>query len=167
MSSPIPIPPFLYNRNSLDFMSSPQLSSSADSKPPSRSSIPSTGILSKLNPQLSDRIDVSVKVVSAGGTSSSMPSSPTNIFDSKMTSSFGDLSKSPQAGPSMVFDEGELGVPEDSDLLSWWGDSEEHTVRPWYNPPKKKKTVPSEQTEALQSTRKVSASVFLKKIVII
>ena len=31
-----------------------------------------------------------------------------------------------------------------------------NTARPWYNPPKKKKTVPSEQTEALQNTRKVS-----------
>lgn len=84
-----------------------------------------------------------------------MPSSPTNAFDSKITSSFSELSKSPQAGPSMVFKE-ELRVPEDSDHLSWWADSEEHTARPWYNPPKKKKTVPSEQTEALQSTRKVS-----------
>lgn len=57
----------------------------------------------------------------------------------------------------MVRDEGELKVPEDdSDRASWWGDSEKHAVRPWYNPPKKKKTVPSEQTEALQSTRKVS-----------
>ena len=59
----------------------------------------------------------------------------------------------------MVCDEGELGVPEDSDNLSkasWWGDSEKREARPWYNPPKKKKTVPAEQTEALQSTRKVS-----------
>ena len=44
----------------------------------------------------------------------------------------------------------------DSDQVSWWGDSERHAARPWYNPPKKKKTVPSEQIEALQSTRKVS-----------
>lgn len=58
----------------------------------------------------------------------------------------------------MVYDEGGLRGPEDSgfDHLSWWGDSEKRTARPWYNPPKKKKTVPSEQTEALESTRKVS-----------
>ena len=144
---------------------SPQLSSSPDSKPSPISSASSIGILSStLNPQLSasDRTDFSVKVISAGATSSSMPSSPTNRFDSNMTvmtwltSSFSDLSRSPQAGSSMVRDEGELRVPEVSDHLSWWGGSEKHTARPWYNPPKKKKTVPSEQSEALQNTRKVS-----------
>ena len=61
-----------------------------------------------------------------------------------------------------MFGDEELRVPEDSDRLSrasWWGDSEKHAARPWYNPPKKKKTVPSEQSEALQSTRKVSITV--------
>lgn len=56
-------------------------------------------------------------------------------------------------------------MPEDSDWASWWGDSEKHAARPWYNPPKKKKTVPSEQTEALQSTRKVSNSLSCVQIV--
>jgi hypothetical protein len=56
----------------------------------------------------------------------------------------------------MAYDEGELRVLDDSDRASWWGDSKKHAARPWYNPPKKKKTVPSEQTEALQGTRKVS-----------
>ena len=71
----------------------------------------------------------------------------------------------------MVSDEGDLRVPlaedSESDHLSWWGDSDKHTARPWYDPPKKKKTVPSEQTEALQSTRKVcsnSCCLFLKSL---
>jgi hypothetical protein len=141
-------------------MSSHQLSSSPDPKPPPGSSISTSrvGIPSalNLNHQLSDRTDVSVKVMSAGGTLSSMPSSPSNYFESNVKSSFSDLCKSPQAGQSMVCDEGERRKLEDSDHLSWWGNSEKFTDRLWYNPPKKKKTVPSEQTEALQSTRKVS-----------
>ena len=143
-------------------MSSSQLSSLPNSKSPhdlSTSSTSSIGILSRLNvlnPQLSDRTDLSVKLVSAGGTSSSMLSPPSTAIDDKMKSTFRDL----QVPGPMVCDEleGELQVPEvsASDRASWWGDSEKHAARPWYNPPKKKKTVPSEQIEALQSTRKVS-----------
>ena len=138
-------------------MFSTQLSSSPNSKPPPSSSISSAssiGILSTSNLQLSDPSDVSVKITSAGGTLCSLPSSPSNAFNDNMKSTFSDLSRS--HGPPMVYDEGELPVPEDSDHLSWWGDSEEHAARPWYDPPRKKKTIPSEQTEALQSTRKVS-----------
>lgn len=109
--------------------------------------------------QLSDPIDHPsqfVKVTSPDGTSSSMPSSLSNPFDDNMKSTFRDLSKSPQ--PRMAYDQGKLLV-EDSDhssIISWWGDSEKHVPRPWHNSPKRKKTVPLEQTEALQTTRRVS-----------
>ena len=134
--------------------------SSTNSKSPpgsSTSSTPKTGkLLSILNPQLlSDPPDLSVKVISAGGTSCFTPASPPASFEVNMKSKVRDRSRS----PGLPSDEGELGVSEDSDRASWWGDSEKHVARPWYNPPKKKKTVPSEQIEALQSTRKVSITV--------
>ena len=107
--------------------------------------------------QLTDPGHQFVNVISPDGTSSSLPSSPTNAFDDGMKSTFRDLSRS--IGSQMKG--GELRV-EDSDHssnASWWGDSEKHVARPWHNLPKKKKTVPSEQIEALQSTRKVSDNV--------
>ena len=73
-----------------------------------------------------------------------------NDFNDWMMSTSRTRSRSP--GPSYVRDEGELQpqTSESSDQLShsWW--SEDHLVRP------KKKTKVTEQTEALQSTRRVS-----------
>jgi abelson tyrosine-protein kinase 1 len=110
--------------------------------------------------QLSDHIDItdhpsleSVKVTSPNGTLFSIPSPPLNAFDGSVKSMFRDLSRS--SGPQMAYDVGE----DHPSKASWWGD-EKHVARPWHNSPKKKKTVPSEQTEALQSTRRVS-NIFL------
>jgi hypothetical protein len=73
-----------------------------------------------------------------------------------MISTFRDRSRSP--APRVARDEGDLRPEEASDhplRTSWRGEK-----RPWRDP--KKNILPSEQTEALQSTRKVSNSVFLK-----
>ena len=77
-------------------------------------------------------------------------SHPSNDFNDRMISTLRNRSRSP--GPSFVRDERELR-PQTPDQLShsWW--SEDHVVRP------KKKT---EQTEALQSTRKVSNNFILR-----
>lgn len=107
--------------------------------------------------QLSDHTDItdhpsqSVKLISPDGTSSSISSPPLNVFDDSVKSMFKDLSRSP--GPQMAYDV----VEDHPSKASWWGD-EKHVARPWHNEPKKKKTVPSEQTEALQSTRRVSSN---------
>lgn len=80
------------------------------------------------------------------GTSSSLPSS--SAFDDSMRSTFKNRARSP-----IPRHEAEL-QPEDPDHRlreSWWG--EKHVTKPWHDLVKK---VPSEQTEALESTRKVS-----------
>ena len=79
--------------------------------------------------------------------SSSLPSM--NDFNDRMISTFRNRSRSP--GPSIFRDEHQQ--KSDHPLsTSWWGE-EKHLARP-----SKKKTVPSEQTEALHSTRNVSNS---------
>ena len=64
-----------------------------------------------------------------------------------------DRSRSPHHGraesPSM---ESDAHPPELSD--SWWG-NRELLARPWHEPLKRKKTIPSEQTERWQVTRQV------------
>lgn len=74
-------------------------------------------------------------------------------YNDHLISTFQVRNSSRSPGPSVLPDEGELR-PQTSDhplSHSWWG--EEHVVRP------KKKT---EQTEALQSTRRVSNSLILR-----
>ena len=94
----------------------------------------------------SDSKHPSVRVTHTDGEekSSSLPSS--NNFNDRAIFTFRNSSKSP--GPSFIRDEGELLSQTSDQPLShsWWGE-EKHVVKP------KKKT---EQTEALQSTRKVS-----------
>jgi hypothetical protein len=93
--------------------------------------------------QFTDHPTVRVTSTGVEEKSSSLPSS--NDFDDRMISTFRNRSRSP--GRSVVRDERELR-PQTSDhplSHSWWGE-EKHVVRP-------KKT---EQSEALQSTRKVS-----------
>ena len=72
---------------------------------------------------------------------------PRNDFNDRI-SALRTRSRSP--GPSAVRDERELRPPSDQLTRSWWSASDDHVVRP------KKKTEVTEQTEALQSTRKVS-----------
>ena len=99
--------------------------------------------------RFTDHPTVRVTSTDVGEKSSSLPSS--NDFNDRMTSTFRSRSRSP--APSVIRDEGELR-PQTSDESdhplshSWWGE-EKHVVRP-------KKT---EQTEALQSARKVSNNV--------
>lgn len=79
----------------------------------------------------------------------SSPWLTSNDSNDRMISTFRDPSKS--SGRRVIRDEGEL-LPQTSDYplrYSWWGE-EKHVVKP-------KKT---EQTEALQKTRKVSNNVF-------
>ena len=74
-----------------------------------------------------------------------------NDFNDRMVSTFRSRSRSP--APSFLRDEGELRLQTFDQPLShsWWNE-EKHVVRP------KKKT---EQTEALQSTRKVSNDIVI------
>ena len=99
--------------------------------------------------QLTDYPTVRVTSTGIKETSSFLPSS--NSFNDRMISTFRSRSRSPgpKELPRVFHDEGELRPPTSDNPLrtSWWGE-EKHA-------PKKK----AEQTEALQSTRKVSSNV--------
>ena len=69
-------------------------------------------------------------------------------------STFRERSRSPARGSS---DLGGLEAvePDESQMASsWW--AEKHVARPWQDIPKRKRTVPPEHREALDSTRKVT-----------
>jgi len=68
-------------------------------------------------------------------------------FDSDLRSTFRERSRSP--GRSGDLTQG----PEAILSSSWW--SEKHFSRPWHDSPKRKHTVPKEQTEAFNNTRTV------------
>ncbi|KAF8805001.1 hypothetical protein BYT27DRAFT_7193708 [Phlegmacium glaucopus] len=98
----------------------------------------------------SDLTDQPTVKVTSHGTPSSLPSSST--FNDGMVSTFRDRSRSPARVQQI---EPEASDQSDHPLAtSWWGVGEKHVARPWHDTPKKKATVPSEQIEALQSTRK-------------
>ena len=105
--------------------------------------------------QLTDYPTVRVTSTGVKETSSFLPSS--NDFNDRMISTFRSRSRSPgpRELPRVIHDEGELRPPTSDNPLStsWWGE-EKHAVRSWRDPMKK-----TEQTEALQSTRKVSINV--------
>ena len=98
--------------------------------------------------RLSDLTDQpTFKVTSTHEASTSLPSS--NSFEDvdAMRSTFRERSRSP--GPRVGHDGSDHPLS-----ASWWG-VEKHAARPWHDSPKKK-LIPSEQTEALKNTRKVS-----------
>ena len=81
----------------------------------------------------------------------------TSTLNDRMISTFKSRSTSPgpRELPRVIHDEGELRPPTSDNTLSSgnsWGE-EKHAVRSWRDPKK------TEQTEALQSTRKVSNNV--------
>ena len=68
-------------------------------------------------------------------------------FDSDLRSTFRERSRSPgRSGDLLQGSEALLSS-------SWW--SEKHFSRPWHDSPKRKHTVPKEQTEAFNNTRTV------------
>lgn len=85
------------------------------------------------------------------------PSSSSNDFSDGMISTFRARSRSP--GPRPAPDKEELqSLSSDHPLYtSWWGE-ERHVIGP------RKKKVPLEQTEALQSTRQVSHNAIPKQV---
>jgi hypothetical protein len=87
-------------------------------------------------------------------TTSFLPSS--NDLNDGIISTFRDRSRSPR--PHATRDKEELQSETFDHPLStsWWGEGN-HMAKPWRDP--KKKRMPSEQTEALQTTRKVSNSI--------
>lgn len=88
---------------------------------------------------------------STPGTSSlSLP-----LLNDELRSTSRERSKSP--GPTLFDASGQEG--EENLKSSWW--AEKHVSRPWHDSPKRKQTVPKEQTEAFQSTRSVSISALL------
>ena len=101
--------------------------------------------------QFTDHPTVRVTSTDVKEMSSSLPSS--NDFNDRMISTFRNRSRSPATGSSVIRDEGELRLQTSDHPLSssWWGE-EKHVIR------SSKKT---EQTEALQSTRKVSNNLIL------
>lgn len=110
------------------------------------------GPYSSDSPRFADHPTVRVTSTDVEEKSSSLQSS--NDLNDRMISTFRNRSRSP--GSSVFRDEEDLR-PQTSDhplSHSWWGE-EKHVVRPWRDPKKK-----TEQTEALQSTRKVSNNVF-------
>ncbi|KAF9462807.1 hypothetical protein BDZ94DRAFT_697448 [Collybia nuda] len=71
-------------------------------------------------------------------------------FRNRSRSSFGSRSRSPKQ------DTRGAQTPPGGPPSSWWGGGSDLIPRPWRDPPKKKKTVPSEQTEGWVNTREVS-----------
>ncbi|KAJ3509359.1 hypothetical protein NLJ89_g5260 [Agrocybe chaxingu] len=70
------------------------------------------------------------------------------VYDGEgMKSTFRDRSRSPARGAKELTGQG----AEEKMESSWWGDK--HVARPWQDAPKRKQTVPAEQTQALESTR--------------
>ncbi|CAA7263929.1 unnamed protein product [Cyclocybe aegerita] len=70
------------------------------------------------------------------------------IYDGEgMKSTFRDRSRSPARGAKELTAQG----AEEKMEASWWGDK--HVARPWQDAPKRKQTVPAEQTQALETTR--------------
>ena len=99
--------------------------------------------------QLTDYPTVRVTSTDVKETSPSLPAS--NDYNDLMISTFRNRPRSP--GSSFIHDEGDFLHQQTSDRplsSSWWGE-EKHAVRSRRDPKKK-----TEQTEALQSTRKVS-----------
>lgn len=86
--------------------------------------------------------------------------SSSTAFSDGMTSTFRERSRSPLSSERLARNEKEL-PSENADhplTTSWWG-TELHVARPWHDPPNRKKTVPPEQTQALQNTQKVSNNI--------
>jgi hypothetical protein len=73
-------------------------------------------------------------------------------YADEIRSTFRERSRSP--GRSLLEATGQEEA-EANLKASWW--VEKHVARPWQASPKRKQTVPKEQTEAFQSTRTVSA----------
>ncbi len=85
--------------------------------------------------------------VGRGASSLSLPA----LNADEMRSTVRERSRSP--GRSLL---DATGQEAEANLKSsWW--AEKHVSRPWQDSPKRKQTVPEEQTEALQSTRTVRA----------
>lgn len=79
------------------------------------------------------------------------------LFDTEgIRSTFRERSRSPGRLDDSTHD------PEPSLLSSWW--NEKHFSRPWHDSPKRKDTVPKEQTEAFESTRTVRSTLTLTSL---
>ncbi|KAF8147822.1 hypothetical protein B0H34DRAFT_738281 [Crassisporium funariophilum] len=93
-----------------------------------------------------------VHVTSAHGDASAL--SLPDAFKEGMNSTFRDRSRSPARGSNdqIMRRPGSSVNPAKSMTSSWWGEG--HVSRPWHDSPRRKKTVPPEQIEALESTRK-------------
>jgi hypothetical protein len=93
------------------------------------------------------------KFTSTSGEASSI--SLPEDFGGGLTSTFRDRSRSPVLESRNQI--AETGPGTTNLTSSWYGDKHVHR-RPWHESPKRKKTVPQEQTIALEETRKVCVS---------
>jgi hypothetical protein len=148
---PLPSPPFPHSSSSESSatvkISSPLNPSLSSKRTTPLSSSPDTG-----------GIEQRLRVNSTGSTVRSPSPSRTDtrsgIFATnplkrgRSPSPHRERSGSPSRGKG--FDAAELGD-------SWWG-SRELPARPWHEPPKRRKTIPPEQTERWEITRNVCAS---------
>jgi abelson tyrosine-protein kinase 1 len=75
---------------------------------------------------------------------------PRSSFRDRSRSSFGSRSRSPVTKLPKGAETPPNGPPS-----SWWGGNNDLIPRPWRDPPRKKMTVPPEQTEGWVNTRQV------------